>query len=89
MRGEGRPKPTRQRSYAAGLARYSSIIMVLPASMAAGWMMGYYLLDRWLHIFPWGSITFTFIGAGAGFYEIFKILAPESDKNDRSSGGGA
>lgn len=62
--------------------------MILPASMAAGWMMGYFLLDRCLHIFPWGSITFTVIGAGAGFYEIIKILSPESDENDRSSGRG-
>jgi F0F1-type ATP synthase assembly protein I len=59
------------------IARLSGVIMILPASMAAGWVMGYFLLDRSLGIYPWGSVLFTLIGAGAGFYEIVKLLAPE------------
>jgi F0F1-type ATP synthase assembly protein I len=59
------------------LARLSGIIMILPASMAAGWLIGYYVLDRYLHTFPWGSIVLILSGAGAGFYEIVKILAPD------------
>jgi F0F1-type ATP synthase assembly protein I len=51
--------------------------------MAAGWILGYFLLDRHLRIFPWGSITFTLFGAGAGFYQIVKLLAPKRDKIDR------
>jgi F0F1-type ATP synthase assembly protein I len=88
MRGEGGLTPARQRSHVVSLARLSSIVMILPCSMAAGWLMGYFLLDRWMHIFPWGSIIFTFIGAGAGFYEIIKILTPEGDDDDQSSGRG-
>ena len=78
---EGAPR----RSPGANLARLSGIIMILPASMAAGWVMGYFLLDSSLHIFPWGSIVLTLLGAGAGFYEIMRILAPDRDQGDRFS----
>ncbi len=74
-------------STAAGIARLSAIITILPASMAAGWVLGYFTVDRYLHLFPWGSITFTLIGAGAGFYEIIKILAPDARAGDRSKHG--
>ena len=48
--------------------------------MAAGWLLGYFVIDRWFGTFPWGTVALLFIGAGAGFYEIFKILiADESD----------
>ncbi len=56
------------------MGRLSSIVTILPASMAAGWVLGYYVLDRYLTKFPWGSLIFTFLGAGAGFYEIVKLL---------------
>jgi len=73
------------RTGAAWLSKLSAIITILPASMAAGWVLGYYLLDRYLQIFPWGSIVFTILGAGAGFYEIVKLLAPDRDKGDQFS----
>jgi F0F1-type ATP synthase assembly protein I len=66
------------------VARLSAIITILPASMAAGWILGYFLVDRFLRVFPWGSIGFTLIGAGAGFYEIIRLLVP--DRNRRKSG---
>ena len=69
------------------MARLSGIIAVLPASMAAGWAVGYFLFDRTLHIFPWGSIILTLLGAGAGFYEILRILAPGPDRRDRNPRG--
>lgn len=69
-----------------GLARFSAIITILPASMAAGWIMGYFLVDRTLDMFPWGSILFTLLGAGAGFYEIVKILVPDRDQDGRFDG---
>jgi len=50
--------------------------------MAAGWMLGYFLVDHYLHIFPWGSIILTLLGAGAGFYEILRILGPDGGKGD-------
>jgi F0F1-type ATP synthase assembly protein I len=56
------------------MARLSAILTILPASMGAGWILGYLLIDRFLHVYPWGSLGFTLIGAGGGFYEIVKIL---------------
>jgi F0F1-type ATP synthase assembly protein I len=57
------------------LAKFSSIVMILPSSMAAGWLLGYFGIDRWFGIYPWGTILFIMIGAGAGFYEIIRTLA--------------
>lgn len=65
------------------VARLSGIIAILPASMAAGWMIGYCLVDRFLATFPWGSILLTMAGAGAGFYEIIRILAPRQGNDKR------
>jgi F0F1-type ATP synthase assembly protein I len=56
------------------MGRLSAIIVILPSSMAAGGMLGYYLLDRFLGIYPWGTILMTLFGAGAGFYQIVKLL---------------
>jgi F0F1-type ATP synthase assembly protein I len=74
-------------SYYAQLGRLSSIIMILPSSMAAGWVLGYYVLDRYMGIYPWGSVIMTILGGGAGFYEIFKLLtANKRDDADQSQG---
>jgi F0F1-type ATP synthase assembly protein I len=61
-------------SFYQRLGRLSSIILVLPGSMAGGWLLGYFVVDRMLSTFPWGSVLVTLLGAGAGFYEIVKIL---------------
>jgi F0F1-type ATP synthase assembly protein I len=61
-------------SFYARLGRLSAIIMILPASMAAGWIIGYAIVDRLFDLFPWGSIVLTLAGAGAGFYEIVRLL---------------
>jgi F0F1-type ATP synthase assembly protein I len=42
--------------------------------MLAGWVIGYYVVDRFLKSFPWGSIIMTMLGAGLGFFEIFRLL---------------
>ncbi len=64
----------------ARMAKFSAIVTILPSSMAAGWILGYYVVDRILATFPWGTILMIFLGAGAGFYEIVRILM--SDQND-------
>ena len=61
-------------SFYTRIGRLSAIIMILPASMAAGWVAGYYLIDRPFSLFPWASIALTLMGGGAGFYEIYRIL---------------
>ncbi len=86
MRNPEREGETRGRTFAEWLARLSAIVTVLPASMFAGWLLGYYLLDRFLHAFPWGSILGTMVGAGAGFYEIVRILMPRQNEKTRSDG---
>jgi F0F1-type ATP synthase assembly protein I len=61
-------------SYYSQLSRLSSIVMMLPSCMAAGWLLGYYVVDRRLGTYPWATISMIFLGAGVGFYEIFKLL---------------
>jgi len=46
--------------------------------MAVGWLLGYYLIDRYFPTYPWGSIGLTMVGAGAGLYEIFRILVRDA-----------
>ncbi len=69
------------------LARLSGVVMILPSSMAAGWLLGYYVVDRYLRSFPWGTIVLILIGAGAGFFEIVRILVSPGGKRDRSTDG--
>jgi len=64
-------------SFYARIGRLSSIILILPSSMAAGWVLGYFVVDRYILSFPWGSISLTLLGAGAGLYEILKVLASD------------
>ena len=68
-------------SFYSRMGRLSSIIMILPGSMAAGWFLGYYVLDRYVTRFPWGSLILTFLGAGAGFYEIMRLLLHDQRSN--------
>jgi F0F1-type ATP synthase assembly protein I len=53
--------------------------------MAVGWLIGHYLLDRFLPISPWGTVGFTLLGAGAGFCEIVRILSADQRRKDDSS----
>ena len=64
------------------MGRLSAILTILPASMGVGWAIGYYLIDEFLHIYPWGSLGFTLLGAGAGFYEIIRILTAKRVSGD-------
>jgi F0F1-type ATP synthase assembly protein I len=71
-------------AFYARIGRLSSIIFVLPSCMAAGGGLGYYLVDRYFGTYPWGMVVFVLLGAVAGFYEIFKILAQDQAQNQRS-----
>jgi F0F1-type ATP synthase assembly protein I len=71
-------------SFYSKIGRLSSIILILPSSMAAGWLAGYFIVDRYLGIYPWGSLSFILLGAGAGFYEILRLLETnQRKKRDR------
>ena len=76
-------KDAQDQSVYVRMARLSAIITILPASMAGGWVLGYFGIDRFLGTFPWGSVIVTLIAAGGGFYEVIKILIPDQ----RSAGG--
>ncbi len=80
MQANGQENGKPKRTFVDWLARLSAIVTVLPASMAAGWLLGYVVVDRLLHAYPWGSIFGTMLGAGAGFYEIIRILMPPKDR---------
>ena len=70
-------------SFYARMARLSSVIFVLPSSMAAGWLLGHYVVDYYLSSFPWGGLLLTLLGAGAGLYEVIRILI--SDQRDKGA----
>jgi F0F1-type ATP synthase assembly protein I len=86
MQDTGQENRTRGRAFVEWLARLSAIITVLPACMAAGWLLGYAVLDRLLHSYPWGSVVGIMLGAGAGFYEIVRILMPRRDRKSPPDG---
>jgi len=74
-----------QGRFYARVAKLSAIITILPASMAGGWILGYFIVDRYLLRYPMGTILMILLGAGAGFYEIFRILL--SDRDDAGNHG--
>jgi F0F1-type ATP synthase assembly protein I len=78
--------PERGSSAYVNLGRLSAIITILPATMAAGWALGHYAIDRLFGVAPWGSVFFILAGGGVGFYEITRILISSQDdrRKDRS-----
>jgi F0F1-type ATP synthase assembly protein I len=67
------------------IGRLSSVILALPCSMAVGWAIGHFLIDRFLPTYPWGTVGFILLGAGAGFYEIVQILNVDQRSQDDES----
>ena len=45
-----------------------------PVAWRSGGLLGYYVVDRYFGVYPWGTVVFVLLGAAAGFYEIVKIL---------------
>jgi F0F1-type ATP synthase assembly protein I len=68
------------------MGRLSAIMLILPSSMGAGWILGY-LMDRLFGTFPLAGIVMTLLCAGAGFYQIARILA--LDQRDHDGGPSA
>ncbi len=85
MPAEKLAMPESRPSFYSALSRLSAIITIIPASMAAGWMFGHYVIDRYLGSSPWAGILFILIGAGAGFYEITRILTDKRKAHDTPS----
>lgn len=71
-------------SFYSRMGRLSSIIFILPSCMAVGGLLGYYVVDPYLGVRPWGTVVFVLLGAAAGFYEIIKILVlDQRNKNSK------
>ncbi len=55
------------------VAKYSSIIFVLPACCLAGYWIGDWLDGR-LGTAPALTLVFLLLGSAAGFWEVFRLL---------------
>jgi ATP synthase protein I len=54
-------------------AQLSSLVLLLPSSIAVGLFFGY-LLDKLFHTHPWLLLIFTLLGIAAGFYNLIRGL---------------
>ncbi|MBI4481991.1 MAG: AtpZ/AtpI family protein [Acidobacteria bacterium] len=53
----------------------SAIIFLIPTNMAAGGLLGYYVIDPWLGTYPWFTLLFVLIGGGAGLYQTYQLVS--------------
>jgi F0F1-type ATP synthase assembly protein I len=69
--------PAREKSIWVIAGQYSSVAMILPASVFAGYLIGY-LLDRWLGT-TYLYLVFLILGIVSGFIQIFRFLKKHED----------
>ena len=60
------------------IAGLSSLVLMLPSSIAVGLLIGYYL-DKWLKTDPWLLIAFLLLGIVSGFYSLLRGLSKYKD----------
>ena len=60
------------------IAGLSSLVLMLPSSIAVGLLIGYWL-DKWLGTDPWLLITFLLLGIFSGFYSLLRGLNKYKD----------
>jgi F0F1-type ATP synthase assembly protein I len=78
-RGSGRRKELRNGKREKGgvytqVARYSSIIFLLPSCLLVGYLIGY-LLDRRLDSDPWISVAGLLLGGVAGLVRVVRMFS--------------
>lgn len=66
----------------AQVAYYASLGVILPATAAAGYGIGW-LLDRYFHTAPVVALIMTGLGAAAGFVELFALLKRGEQRQSR------
>ncbi len=71
------PSPKPDKSF-IWLGKYLSMALTLPASVAAGYILGS-VADRWLH-FPFLRVIGIILGMAAGLMQIFRELSRESKR---------
>jgi F0F1-type ATP synthase assembly protein I len=86
------PRSTgKQANVWAQVGFYSSLGIILPAGAVVGGAIGW-CLDRWLHTSPILTVVMGFLGVGAGFLELLRILKraeKDADRDNASSGPGS
>jgi ATP synthase protein I len=75
---EGPPKPDSRGRFLGDVLSFG---WVLPAAIAAGAGLGW-LLDRLLHTSPVLTIVFAFLGAAAGFRQVWKEMESLAKDDD-------
>jgi F0F1-type ATP synthase assembly protein I len=70
-------KPLKEKSIWVIAGQYSSLGMILPASVLAGYLIGY-MLDRWLGT-TYLYLVFLILGIVSGFVQIFRFLKTHED----------
>jgi F0F1-type ATP synthase assembly protein I len=68
-----------QKGYWKYLALVGEVGFVLAACIGGG-LLGGYLLDRWLGIFPALTLLLLFAGTAAGFLQVFRLLLPKEKR---------
>ena len=69
------------------VAYYSGLGFIIPATVAAGYALGW-LLDDWLHIRPLLAVVGAVAGAGGGIAEVIRILTRAEHDDDKNSQSG-
>lgn len=65
-----------KKTAATGLKRMvalSSVALVLPSSIAVGFIIGYFL-DRWLKTEPWMLLSWTVLGVISGLLNLYREI---------------
>ncbi|MCR4395221.1 MAG: AtpZ/AtpI family protein [Candidatus Saccharicenans sp.] len=65
------------------LAEISSLVMILPSSIAVGLVIGY-LLDRWLKTGSWMLLLWLVLGIVSGLLNLFRGIRQYFEKNQAS-----
>ena len=74
-------KEPKQKEQWRAMGRYTTLAMALPASTAAGYILGY-LLDKWLGT-KWLYLVFLILGIIAGFVELIREVRKETSGGTR------
>ncbi|HAR35562.1 MAG TPA: magnesium transporter [Acidobacteria bacterium] len=62
------------------LAEISSLVMILPSSIAVGLVIGYFL-DRWLKTGSWMLLLWLVLGIVSGLLNVFRGIRQYFEKN--------
>jgi F0F1-type ATP synthase assembly protein I len=61
------------------IVELTSLVLMLPSSIAVGLFIGYYL-DKLFKTQPWLLMLFTILGVASGFYSLLRGLSKYKDE---------